>query len=124
MKRVLVVDDELFIRQVVGDVLQDEGYGVLFAGSGHSMLDLLTTERPDLVLLDVMMPDGDGREALRAMRSQPRLRDIPVVIVSTGVTRPLLEGVAVPVLEKPFDLERLLRLVRDTIGPASEPVPP
>jgi CheY-like chemotaxis protein len=122
MKYVLVVDDELLIRQVVGDVLQDEGYGVLFAGSGHSMLDLLKTERPDLVLLDVMMPDGDGREALRAMRSQPRLRDIPVVIVSTGVTRPLLEGV-VPVLEKPFDLERLLRLVRDIIGPASEPVP-
>ena len=115
------MDAELLIRQVIGDVLQDEGYGVLFAGSGHSMLDLLKTERPDLVLLDVMMPAGDGREALRAMRSQPRLRDIPVVIVSTGVTRPLLEAVAVPILEKPCDLERLLRLVRDTIGPASEP---
>jgi CheY-like chemotaxis protein len=123
MKYVLVVDDEEFIRQVVGEVLRDEGYGVLFAGSGRSMLDLLRTERPDLVLLDVMMPDGDGREALRAMRSQPDLRDIPVVIVSTGVTLPRLEGAGEVVLEKPFDLERLLRLVRDTIGPASEPVP-
>jgi CheY-like chemotaxis protein len=121
MKRVLVVDDEPFIRQVIGDVLQDEGYGTLFASSGHDMLKLLETEQPDLVLLDLMMPDGDGQEALQAMQSQPHLADIPVVIVSTGVARKRLDGASVTFLARPFDLEQLLQIVIDTIGPALAP---
>ncbi|HEV2074491.1 MAG TPA: response regulator [Thermomicrobiales bacterium] len=121
MKRVLVVDDEPFIRQVIGDVLQDEGYDALFASSGHAMLKLLETEHPDLVLLDLMMPDGDGQEALQAMQSQPHLADIPVVVVSTGVARQRLDGVTVRFLAKPFDLDKLLQIVIDTIGPALAP---
>jgi CheY-like chemotaxis protein len=121
MKRVLVVDDEPFIRRVIGDVVQDEGYDTLFASSGHAMLKLLETEHPDLVLLDLMMPDGDGREALQAMQSQPHLAEIPVVVVSTGVARQRLDGVTVTFLAKPFDLEQLLQTVIDTIGPALAP---
>lgn len=121
MKRILIVDDEPFIRQVLEDFLEDEGYEVLLASSGHTMLTMLDTQRPDLILLDVMMPDGNGRDALEAMQSRPQLRDIPVVIVSTGIAHRWLAGVAVPVLTKPFDLDSLLRLVRDIIGPAREP---
>jgi CheY-like chemotaxis protein len=121
MKRILIVDDEPLIRQVIEDVLTDAGYEVLLASSGRTMLQVLETQQPDLILLDVMMPDGDGRTALTAMQSQPHLRNIPVVIVSTGVAHHLLEGVTVPRLTKPFDLEHLLRLVGDTIGPAQEP---
>lgn len=121
MKRVMVVDDEPFIRQVIGDVLQDEGYGTLFASSGHTMLKLLETEQPDLVLLDLMMPDGDGQEALQVMKSQPHLADFPVVIVSTGVARQRLDGVTVTFLAKSFDLEQLVQIVTDRIGPAEGP---
>lgn len=121
MTRILIVDDEPLIRQMLGDVLEEEGYEVLLASSGRTMLTLLETQRPDLILLDVMMPDGNGEDALEAMQAQPRLRDIPVVIVSTGAGNRRLKGVKVPILTKPFDLERLLRLVRDTIGPAQEP---
>jgi CheY-like chemotaxis protein len=120
MKRVLVVDDELSIRQVIGDILRDEGYQVLFAGTGRSALTLLATERPDLVLLDVMMPDGDGHAVLEAMQSQSQLRDIPVIIVSTGIARPPLNEVTVGFLDKPFDLGRLLEAVIGAIGPAFE----
>ena len=123
MKRILVVDDEPPIRQMLGDVLRDEGYEVLFAGSGSGMLKLLETEQPDLVLLDLMMPDGDGREALRAMQAQPHLRSIPVVIVSVGMGLHLPDGLSVPFLTKPFDLEHLLGAVTHAIGPAMESEP-
>jgi CheY-like chemotaxis protein len=120
MKRVLVVDDEPFIQQLIGEVLQDEGYRVLFASTGRSTLQLLETEQPDLVLLDVMMPDGDGHTVLAAMQSLPHLRDIPVVIVSTGISRRKREQVATSYIDKPFTLEQLLAAVINTIGPASE----
>jgi CheY-like chemotaxis protein len=120
MKRVLVADDEPFIQELIGEVLQDEGYRVLFASTGRSTLQLLETEQLDLVLLDVMMPDGDGRTVLDAMQSLPQLRDIPVVIVSTGIARRALEGMATTYIDKPFTLEQLLAAVINTIGPASE----
>ena len=123
MKRILVVDDEPPIRQLIGDVLHDEGYGELFAGSGSSMLKLLETEQPDLVLLDLMMPDGDGWEALRAMQAQPRLQSIPVVIVSVGMGPRPPDGISAPFLTKPFDLEHLLAAVTHAIGPATESEP-
>lgn len=120
MKRVLVVDDELSIRQVIGDVLRDEGYCVLYAASGRQALTILATERPDLVLLDVMMPDGDGRTVLEAMQSRHHLRDIPVIIVSTDVARPRLDRGVVGFLHKPFDLEHLIAAVHGAVGPASD----
>lgn len=123
MKRILVVDDEPPIRQVIGDLLGDEGYGVLYASSGRSMLKLLETERPDLVLLDLMMPNGDGWEALRTMRAQAQLRAIPVVIVSDGVGPRAHDSVSVPFLTKPFDLEQLLAAVTQAIGHATESEP-
>ncbi|MDP9469617.1 MAG: response regulator [Chloroflexota bacterium] len=74
MKMVLVVDDEPVIRDLVADVLRDEGYAVVTAADGREGLDLLARERPDLVLMDVMMPGLDGREAYLAMRSRPICR--------------------------------------------------
>ena len=117
MKWVLVVDDEPSILQLISDLLRDEAYGVLVARSGREMLTVLETERPDLILLDVMMPDGDGREALHLMQAQPQLRDIPVVMMSAGVDRQQVRELATTFLAKPFDLEDLLRTVVDTIGP-------
>lgn len=120
MKQVLVVDDEPQIRQVIGDLLRDEGYGVLFAKSGQTMLGMLETEHPDLVLLDLMMPDGDGWEVLQTMQAQPRLRAIPVVVVSVSFSRHRLDGGDVGFVSKPFDVEHLLQTVTNAIGPASE----
>jgi len=85
MKRILVVDDELPIQQLIVALLRDEGYDVRFAGSGRGALTALETEQPDLVLLDLMLPDGDGWEVLHTMQAQPRLQAIPVVVMSVGV---------------------------------------
>jgi CheY-like chemotaxis protein len=121
MKRIMIVDDEPFIRQVFEDVLKEEGYDVLHASSGRTMFQVLETQLPDLILLDIMMPDGDGVEVMKAMRSRPELRDIPVVVVSTGIAHQRLKDIEVPILTKPVDLDQLLRIVKETVGPASLP---
>lgn len=123
MKRILVVDDEPCIQQLLQDILQDEGYSVLRANGGRRMLELLQTEVPDLILLDVMMPDGNGEEALRLMQEQSQLRDIPVIMMSAGVSRHQLKEASGAFLGKPFELEVLLQVIHDTIGPADPPGP-
>ena len=116
MKQILVVDDEPLIREVIADILRDEGYSVLLDSGGRRMLQMLEVELPDLILLDVMMPDGNGRDALKRMRAEPRLRSIPVVLITTGVGGHPEVGGAESILEKPFDLDQLLRVVINTIG--------
>lgn len=111
MKTVLVVDDEPVIRALVADVLRDEGYAVVTAADGREGLNLLALERPDLVLMDVMMPGLDGREAYLAMRSRADLPDVPVVMMSAAVRPDGLDSTIAGYLPKPFDLDDLLALI-------------
>jgi two-component system nitrogen regulation response regulator NtrX len=110
---VLVVDDEESIRQLVGDVLEDEGYATLFAADGAEAVEKVEAGSPDLVLLDVAMPGPDGLEVLERLRSgRP---DLPVVMMSghgtieTAVRATRLG--AVDFLEKPLSYDKLLLCV-------------
>ncbi len=118
MKTVLVVDDEPALRAVLRAVLDDEGYAVLEAAHGPAMLELLARKRADMVLLDVMMPGGDGREAYRHLRARADLPDVPVVMMSAAVQPDGLDPSIAAFLRKPFDLDDLLTLVTDLIGPS------
>ena len=118
MKIVLVVDDEPALRAVVCAILDDEGYAVLEAPHGSAMLELLAEEHADLVLLDVMMPGGDGRAAYRELRARADLPDVPVVMMSAAVRPDGLDPSIAAFLRKPFDLDHLLALVTDLIGPS------
>ena len=110
MKKVLVVDDEPALLDVVSQVLADEGYAVATARDGEHALRLAERERPDLVLMDVMMPRLDGRDTLRRLREHPDLRNVPVILTSAGIPSAQIES-GVTFLRKPFDLDRLLALV-------------
>jgi DNA-binding response OmpR family regulator len=118
VKTVLVVDDEPGLRAVVRAVLDDEGYGVLEAPHGPAMLELLAEEHVELVLLDVMMPGGDGSAAYRELRARADLPDVPVVMMSAAVRPDGLDPSIAAFLRKPFDLDHLLALVTDLIGPS------
>jgi CheY-like chemotaxis protein len=96
--------------------MTEEGFSVSFAHSGRTTLQQIATGHPDLVILDVKIPDGDGRQILREMQSRPDLRDIPVIMVSTGETCERKDHEAVTYLAKPFDLDYLVHLVVDAIG--------
>ena len=114
----LVVDDEPGLRAVLRAVLDDEGCAVLEAAHGGAMLELLALDHVDLVLLDVMMPGGDGREAYRELRARADLLDVPVVMMSAAVRPDRLDPSIAAFLRKPFDLEHLLALVAGLIGPS------
>src|SRR5947199_6698103 len=78
-RRVLVVDDEPMLRNLLSRLLRMEGFEVLEAGDGAAALDIVVTEAPDLVLLDVMMPARDGIDVLGDIR---KTSEVPVILVS------------------------------------------
>ncbi len=106
MKNIFVIDDDLNIGNMMEELLAREGYRVTRAYSGTEALLALSSVRPDLVLLDLMLPGLDGRELL------PRLNGIPVIVVSAkaGVEDKvdLLLGGAADYVTKPFDTKELI----------------
>ena len=86
MQKVLVADDDAINRQVLGELLKPE-YTVLLAKNGEQALDLAARHAPDLILLDVLMPDMDGYEVLRRLRGDPQTEHISVIFIS-GLDRP------------------------------------
>ena len=116
MKQILVVDDEPTIREVVANLLQDEGYQVETAGNGAEALDRLSAARADLVLLDIMMPAVDGYETLQKMQDRPDLDGLPVVLMSAAGRPSRPDPRVWAFLPKPFDLDRLLAVVREIVG--------
>jgi CheY-like chemotaxis protein len=111
MNTILVVDDEPLIREVVVDLLRDEGYAVVTADDGHAALEMVQQEAPALVLMDVMMPRMDGRAAFRAMREHAHGDGLPVILMSAMVEPADLDSEITAFLRKPLDLEQLLALV-------------
>jgi CheY-like chemotaxis protein len=119
-KKILVVDDNPDDVKMISMILEPEGYEVVTAGNGLEALQQVESQDPDLVLLDVMMPELDGFAACAKLKSSPESQGIPVILL-TGVakcitkTRYPINGVlraeADEYLEKPVDPEELLRLV-------------
>ena len=105
-KKILIIDDDLHIGNVLEEVLMKEGYGVLRAYSGTEALLVLAQTKPDLILLDLMLPGLNGEEVL------PRIQGIPVIVVSAKVDVDskvnLLLGGAVDYVTKPFHTKELL----------------
>ena len=113
---VLIVDDTPANLQVLGDMLEEQGYEVLVATNGHDALESASASpAPDLILLDIMMPDMDGFEVCRRMKADPDLRKIPVIFISAlGMTEQKIEGFragAVDYVVKPFQAEVVLARV-------------
>lgn len=109
--KILVVDDEVEIRDLILAILEDEGYEVAAATSGEGALRLLPSVRPDLILMDIMMPQMDGREALRRIRAEPEFARLPVVLMSAAFSRDQAGTTAEAFLPKPFDIDRLLETI-------------
>jgi CheY-like chemotaxis protein len=120
-KTILIIDDENDIREV-GQLALEVGsdWRVLAAASGAQGLDQARAERPDAILLDVMMPGMDGPTTLAHLRDDPATRDIPVVFLTAKVRTSDREWLtslgATAVLAKPFDPVSLADQVADALG--------
>ena len=91
MKRILLIDDDEDMLAMTGRWLEKGGYEVMKAASGKEALDKISSDRPDLILLDYAMPEMDGPAVLAAIRSNPETKDIPVVY-RTGMDDTDCEG--------------------------------
>jgi CheY-like chemotaxis protein len=119
MIRILVVDDDRLIRQMVRDLLEIADFAVGEAVDGADGLAQAAAFHPDLILLDLMMPDLDGYAVCRALKADPITRAIPVIFLTASpgldLNREAYAAGAAACLTKPFRREALLAVVNTTL---------
>lgn len=114
--RAFVVEDDPDFRELLRDVLQRAGWTVDLADDGIAALSRIRRVIPDLIILDLMMPNLDGVEVLKLLRSTEVGRRIPVVIATGTHVGDAVRDLASAVLVKPFDVDELLRVVRGLVA--------
>lgn len=112
MSHVLLIDDERDIAETLREVLESEGFDVRLAFDGRAAYELARESPPSLFVTDLMMPVVDGYQLIDLVRADERLRSIPILVVSAAPDTKLLEQRKVPVLRKPFDIDRFVTQVR------------
>jgi len=128
-KRVLVVDDEMDMRTFIATLLDSNGYKSKVAGDGVQGMEEIRARKPDMVVLDVMMPQESGLKMYRDIKTTPEFKDIPVLIVSGLARKTFLhsqkvldkfKGQSVPepdgYIEKPPEPEELLSEIKRILG--------
>ena len=120
-KRILVAEDDPVTRRFVVSLLTERGYDVLVAEDGEHAISTATTAKPDLIVSDLVMPFRDGYEVLRAVRTDDRLKDIPVLILSMrdheeDIVRGFEQG-ADEYIVKPFNAREFVSRVRKLLEP-------
>ena len=120
MKRLLIVDDDPMILEITEMSLELAGWAVVSANDGHEALAKAAAERPDAILMDVMMPDMDGPTTCQHLFDSPETAHIPVILLTAKVQQSeRRRWASLPVagvLAKPFDPMRLADDVRDLLG--------
>jgi CheY-like chemotaxis protein len=111
-KKILVVDDEPDVRDYLSSFLEDEGFEIRTAENGLSAINLIGEEKPDLILLDLLMPESTGAGFYRKLQEKEEFKDIPVIVISGMVGKDVTVMDFVQVLDKPIDRDRLLTIIQ------------
>jgi len=118
--RILVADDDTIVQQFVSSILMENGYEVFTASDGRQALDMVREIKPDLVILDLIMPYRDGYEVLRLLQEKDETRSVPVIILSAksreeDIIRGLEAG-AEDFMIKPFNALELVARARKVLA--------
>jgi len=125
MKKILIVDDEQEILELVKTRLEANEFSVLTALDGESGISVAKEEVPDLILMDIMMPNMSGGDAVKILKADEKTRDIPVIFLTAvfGKSDEDEDGKGVNVagqtyktIAKPFDSEKMIRTINDNIN--------
>ncbi len=121
MRKIMAVDDEDSILELLRAVLESAGYGVVTASSGEEAIRKLATEKPDLILLDMMMPGMSGRETCEKIRADPKNKDVKVAFVTVAKFSEAGKGKlkdmgVLDYITKPFDNDDLLARVKKMLS--------
>jgi len=122
-KKILVVDDIKDSRGLVKKILELRGYEVIEAGTGEDAINIVQTELPDLILMDIRMPGIDGKEATRRIRALPKVAHIPILAMTASVKpkdkQSTIEAGCDDFIRKPIDIEQLPKQVAEHIDRAA-----
>ena len=119
-KKILVVDDEADVRRFLTAVLQKRGYETVTAEDGRKAYEIAERERPDLIILDLQMPDQTGTDFYRRLMKHKELQNTPIIVVSGLAGRHLAVREPIAVFDKPIDPEEFGSTVDRALGLESE----
>ena len=115
---ILIVDDEIHLVKILRFTLEHEGYNVISAFDGMEAIEKIESERPDLVILDLMLPGIDGYKVCNRIKKNEELKDIPIIILSArdfeneNIEEKILADM---LMQKPFNTEKLLKAIDNLI---------
>jgi two-component system cell cycle response regulator DivK len=119
-KRILIVEDNELNMKLLNDVLEAYGYDIVKTDSGAAVLELARTHRPDLVLMDIQLPDVSGLDAVRQLKGDPETREIPVIAVTAfamaGDERRALDSGCDGYIAKPIMLREFLATIEEFLS--------
>lgn len=120
-KKIMVVDDEKSLQELVRAILEKEGFDVITASDGNECLGKLETVKPDLILLDMMMPGMSGREVCEKIRANPKTKGLKVIFLtvarfSEAGKNTLKKMQVMDYITKPFENEDLVKRVRKALS--------
>ena len=119
-KTILFVEDEPTLQKVAGEILRQEGFIVKSATDGEEAMRIIKTEKPDLVLLDLILPKKDGFEVLKEMKADTQTKDIPVIILTNlegtqDIERALELGAMNYLVKANYELDDIVKRVKDVL---------
>ena len=121
MKKILFIEDESALQKTFGDILKSKGYGVLKALDGESGLRSAKGERPDLILLDLILPKMDGFEVLKELKENEETKNIPVIILTNleeteDIQKALELGATTYLVKSSYTLEEVVNKIEKALG--------
>ncbi len=121
MKTILFIEDEPTLQKLVGGFLEKEGYQVISALDGEAGLKLVKKMKPDLILLDLILPRKDGFAVLEEVKKNGATKDIPVIILtnlegSGDVEKALSLGATTYLVKANYELEEVIKKIKETLG--------
>lgn len=116
MTRILLVDDEVDILDMLKALLEQEGFEVVTAADGRAALDAIDGQVPDVLVTDLMMPMMSGEELLAEVKKRPKCSRMACIVTTAGGTKDALKRLGCPFVLKPYDIDQLVRVVRACIA--------
>jgi len=119
-KKILIIEDEIHVSNYLEDIFRDHGYATVTASSVEQGLDLAGKEKPDLITLDLQMPQGHGTKFYQKLRKDDQFKGTPIVVI-TGQSSPhraIQPNKAAAIVAKPFEPAQLIEVITKVIGPA------
>jgi len=121
MKKILFIEDESALQRTFGDILRREGYEMISALDGEAGLKLAKTKKPDLILLDLVLPKVHGFEVLKELKKTPETKEIPVIVLTNleemgDVDKAVELGARTYLVKTQYSLEEIVAKIKKALG--------